>query len=58
MNMAKDVLIDIRKVVRIGYMPAVTLPKDWFEANKGKMGDRVLIKVEMLKGKDVKTVDK
>ena len=45
----KKILTDVRKVVIIGNGKGVTLPKEWLEKNKIKVGDPVIIKVEKLK---------
>lgn len=49
--MKKKELIEVRKIVIIGNGKGITLPKDWLEKNKAKIGDRVLIKAELLKEK-------
>jgi len=51
----KEVLLDIRPVMRVGNSNAVVIDSAWLAANNVKTGDRVLIRVEALKGaKDLK----
>ena len=48
-------LLDIRPVMRVGNSNAVVIDSAWLAANNVKTGDRVLIRVEALKGaKDLK----
>ena len=39
----KTELLEIRKIVTVGNGKGITLPKDWLEKNKAKVGDRVRI---------------
>lgn len=47
--MDRSVLMTARKVVSIGNSLGITLPSEWIDANRLKVGDTLIIKAEAVK---------
>ena len=57
--MTKETLLDVRKIIRFGNSAAVVVDEKWLKENGGKVGDKVLMRIELLKNaKDLKIVKK
>ncbi|MBU3897084.1 MAG: AbrB/MazE/SpoVT family DNA-binding domain-containing protein [Nanoarchaeota archaeon] len=45
----KKVYMSVGKIIQVGNALGISVPKEWAEANRVKVGDKVLIKIETLK---------